>query len=112
MIGKLTRVLLAACMCVGLGGSGTLPSGAYASQKQKGEVSSMTPQQLAQQVRRKNWSILDTPGAVGPGSAAELLPLLQDHDQEVRELAVQCLHLAGGPTGKKAYLRHRTIRAR
>ena len=76
----------------------------------------MSVQQVTAYVQRKDWSILDFPGAIGPDASPALAVLLDDRDAGVRELALTCLNAAGGPaarTGMFKALRDRqdTVRA-
>jgi len=76
----------------------------------------MTAAEIVENVKRKNWDILDQPGTVGPDAGPALLPLLDNPDSQVRQLAVACLNAAGGPAAAKGLLkelqdRTETVRA-
>jgi hypothetical protein len=61
------------------------------------EGTRMAPNEVVDNVKRKNWDLLEQPGVIGPDAGAALLPLLNDPDAQVRELTVHCLEMAGGP---------------
>ncbi|MBE0617303.1 MAG: HEAT repeat domain-containing protein [Proteobacteria bacterium] len=54
----------------------------------------------SERVAEKDWDLLDEP--VAASAAPELLLLLQDHDREVRHLALHVLARIGGEPAKKA----------
>lgn len=56
----------------------------------------MSPPEVVAHVKKNDWKVIDTPGQVGPDAGPALLPLLDDPDPKVRELAVYCLDAAGG----------------
>lgn len=61
------------------------------------EGTRMAPNEVVDNVKRKNWDIVEQRGLVGPDAGPALLPLLNDPDVQVRELTVHCLEMAGGP---------------
>jgi len=69
---------------------------AQGAPQQKGNKSNMSPQQVVEQVRKKDRSVLES-GRIGADSSPALVQLLKDRDPDVRELAVRTLDLAGGP---------------
>jgi HEAT repeat protein len=61
----------------------------------------MSPQDVVAHVKQKDWKLIDIPGQVGADAGPALLPLLNDPDLKVRELAVYCLDASGGkPAGQ------------
>jgi HEAT repeat protein len=64
----------------------------------------MVPGQIVEEVKRKNWDLVEEPGRVGPDAVPALLPLLNDADPQVRELTVHCLAMAGGPEATRGLL--------
>ena len=56
----------------------------------------MSPQQVVEQVRKKERAVLES-GRIGADAGPGLVELLKDKDADVRELAVRCLDVAGGP---------------
>src|SRR5580692_5798765 len=77
---------------------------------------SMSPAQIVDNVKHKNWKMVAQPGNVGPDAGPALLPLLDDPDSQVRQLAVTCLNDAGGPAARQGLLkelqdRTETVRA-
>ena len=71
--------------------------------QQKGKERNMSPQQVVEQVRRKQKAILES-GGIGADSGPALVGLLKDKDPGVRDLAVRCLDLAGGPAAPEGLL--------
>jgi len=65
----------------------------------------MTPSQVAEHVKQKDWNIVERPGIVGADAGPELVPLLNDPDPQVRQLAVTCLDQAGGASAKEGLLK-------
>ena len=65
----------------------------------------MPPQEVVAHVKRKDWKVIDIPGQVGPDAGAALLPLLDDPDLKVRELAVYCLDQSGGKAAGQGLLK-------
>ena len=65
----------------------------------------MTPSQVVEHVKQKDWNIAEQPGNVGADAGPALLPLLDERDPQVRQLAVTCLNTAGGPSAKQGLLR-------
>lgn len=62
----------------------------------------MTPSKLVERVKAKDWELVEEDaGRIGPEAAPELVGLLDDEDEEVRELAVHCLNAAGGDEARK-----------
>jgi len=64
----------------------------------------MSPAQIVDYVRHKNWGVVAKPGIVGPDAGPALLQLLTDKDSQVRQLAVACLNAAGGPAASQGLL--------
>jgi hypothetical protein len=64
----------------------------------------MTPSQVIQHVKQKDWDIAEQPGTVGADAGPALLSLLDDPDSQVRQLALTCLDRAGGPSAKQGLL--------
>ncbi len=73
--------------------------------RQERERGRMSPAQVVDYVKHKNWSVVAKPGTVGPDAGPALLPLLDDRDSQVRELAVTCLNAAGGPAAREGLLK-------
>lgn len=65
----------------------------------------MTPSQVVERVKQKDWGVLARPGIVGPDSGPALLPLLKDPDALVRALAVDCLNAAGGAAARQGLIK-------
>ncbi|HXB72165.1 MAG TPA: HEAT repeat domain-containing protein [Candidatus Acidoferrales bacterium] len=65
----------------------------------------MTPSQVVEHVKQKDWNIAEQPGTVGVDAGPALLPLLNDQDSQVRQLAVTCLNAAGGPSARQGLLK-------
>lgn len=86
--------LIAACCCQGQPNS---------AEERKGAT--MTVDQVVESVHRLAWPQLTRPGAVPSAAGPALLPLLNDRDPQVRELAVYCLDAAGGPSASQGLLR-------
>ena len=76
-----------------------------AAQTPKAREIRMNPAQVADRVKHQDWDILGVPGLFGPEAAPALLPLLNDPNAQVRELAVKCLDQAGGPDAKRGLLK-------
>ena len=71
----------------------------------KPKGATMTPEQVVQSVKRQAWPELSRPGAVPAAAGPALLPLLDDPNPQVRELAVFCLEAAGGPAASKGLMK-------
>jgi hypothetical protein len=69
------------------------------------EGSRMAPNEVVENVKRKNWDLVEQPGLVGPDAVPVLLPLLNDPDTQVRELTVHCLDMAGGPAAVQGLMK-------
>jgi HEAT repeat protein len=69
------------------------------------EGKKMAPSDVVTNVKRKNWDIVEQPGTVGPDAVPALLPLLSDPDNQIRELTVQCLAMAGGPAAVEGLMK-------
>lgn len=65
----------------------------------------MSPAQVVDYVKHKNWGVVAKPGIVGQDAGPALLPLLDDKDSQVRQLAVTCLDAAGGPAARQGLLK-------
>ncbi len=65
----------------------------------------MSPQQVADLVKRNDWRVLDAPQVLTPQAGEALLPLVGDPNPQVRELAVNALSLTGGPAAKQGFYR-------
>jgi len=65
----------------------------------------MPPQEVVAHVKQKDWKVIDIPGQVGPDAGDALLPLLNDPDLKVRELAVYCLDASGGKAAGQGMLK-------
>jgi len=65
----------------------------------------MSPAQVVDSVKHKNWGVVAKPGTVGPDAGPALLPLLDDKDSQVRQLAITCLNAAGGPAARQGLLK-------
>jgi len=65
----------------------------------------MSPAEVVDYVKQKNWGAVTKPGTVGPESGPALLQLLNDKDSQVRQLAVVCLNAAGGPAAREGLLK-------
>ncbi|HEY3065956.1 MAG TPA: HEAT repeat domain-containing protein [Methylomirabilota bacterium] len=63
----------------------------------------MTSQEVAGRVKQKDWRVLDA--APGPDAGSAMLPLLDDPDPEVRELALHVLNVVGGPVARQGFLK-------
>jgi HEAT repeat protein len=70
----------------------------------------MTPAQVVDAVKQKQWSAFAQLGNVGPDAGPALLPLLDDNDSQVRQLAVTVLNQAGGPAAREGLLKELTDR--
>jgi HEAT repeat protein len=86
------------------------------SPAQQKEGNRMSPAQVVDNVKHKNWGMVEQPGNVGPDAGPALLPLLDDPDSQVRQLTVTCLNEAGGPAARQGLLkelkdRTETVRA-
>lgn len=64
----------------------------------------MTPDEIAENIQRRNWDLVAQPGQVGADAVPVLLPLLEDRDSQVRELTIAALDLAGGPAAAQGLL--------
>src|SRR4051812_17821462 len=64
----------------------------------------MTPAEVVEHVKRKDWDMVEEPGLIGPDAVPALVPLLNDPDTQIRELTVHCLGQAGGADAAKALL--------
>lgn len=64
----------------------------------------MTPEQVVDRVLRKDWTVVEQPGNIGPNAAGPLQALLREADTEVRELAVSALGQAGGADGRRGLI--------
>jgi HEAT repeats len=82
-------------------GTLAVAAGRAAPQQPGGE---MTPSQVAEHVKQKDWNIAERPGIVGADAGPELERLLNDPDPQVRQLAVTCLNQAGGASAKEGLL--------
>jgi len=69
------------------------------------ERTKMSPSQVVESVKRRNWDIVEEPGHIGQDAVPALLPLLNDPDSQVRELTVVCLDSAGGPAANQGLLK-------
>jgi hypothetical protein len=69
------------------------------------EGAKMSPSQVVEGVKHKQWRLAERPGLVGVDAVPALLPLLSDPDRQVRELTVHCLDMAGGPAAAQGLLR-------
>jgi len=76
-----------------------------APDQRRTEGKKMPPSEVVENVKRKNWDIVEQPGTVGPDAVPALLPLLNDPDTQVRELTVQCLAMAGGPAAVQGLMK-------
>jgi HEAT repeat protein len=65
----------------------------------------MTPGQVADAVKRKNFDLMLKPEVIGSDAGPALLPLLDNPDPQVRELAVNSLNYAGGPAARQGFLK-------
>ena len=65
----------------------------------------MAPNEVVAHVRRKDWKVIDTPGQICADAGPALLPLLDDRDLKVRELAVYGLDAAGGKAASQGLLK-------
>jgi HEAT repeat protein len=65
----------------------------------------MDPSQIVELVKQKKRVPLQQPGAVRADAAPALMPLLNDPDPQVRELAVLCLDRAGGAAAAQGLLK-------
>jgi HEAT repeats len=65
----------------------------------------MTPSQIVERVKQKDWGVLEQPGIVGADAGPALLPLLGDSDPQVRALAVACLNAAGGAAARQGLIK-------
>ncbi|MDX2150492.1 MAG: HEAT repeat domain-containing protein [Bryobacteraceae bacterium] len=70
-----------------------------------GKVSKMSPQQVADLVKRNDWRVLDAPQILTPQAGEAILPLVSDPNPNVRELAVNALSLTGGTAAKQGFYR-------
>jgi hypothetical protein len=82
---------------------------ASSSQKERVPVETtkggkMSGGEVAERVKRKDWTVLDQKGTVGRDAGPALLPLVNDKDPQVRELAVTCLHESGGSSARQGLL--------
>jgi hypothetical protein len=67
--------------------------------------SRMAPDEVVAHVKKKDWKVIDVPGQIGPEAGPSLLPLLDDQDLKVRELAVYGLDAAGGKAASQGLLK-------
>ncbi len=65
----------------------------------------MKPSDVAEHVKQKDWNLLMHAGLIGPDSGPTLIPLLENPDSQVRELAVACLAAAGGVPARHGLLK-------
>lgn len=65
----------------------------------------MSPQQIVEQIKLKNWELVSEPGQVGPDAGTSILALLNEPDSEVRELALHALNQVGGKVARQGFLR-------
>ena len=70
-----------------------------------GKDAKMSPQEVADRVRKADWTVIDVPEQVGPDAGPPVARLLENPDSQVRELAVKTLHLAGGAPARDGLLR-------
>ncbi len=101
-MGRVCRIALCCFAAVA-----TAASGCYAQAQTAGPAKTarkarrMAPQQVADHVKKKDWSVVDNPGVIGSEAGPALLPLLNDPDPQVRELAVYSLNAAGGNAARE-----------
>lgn len=65
----------------------------------------MTPSQVVERVKQKDWGLVEQPGIVRPDAGNALLPLLDDRDPQVRALTVACLNVAGGAAARQGLIK-------
>ena len=65
----------------------------------------MSPQEVADRVKKADWTVIDAPDQVGSDAGPPVARLLDDANPQVRELAVKTLHLAGGPAAHDGLLK-------
>ncbi len=65
----------------------------------------MSPQQIVEQIKLKNWELVSEPGQVGPEAGTAILALLNEPDSEVRELALHALNQVGDKIARQGFLR-------
>ena len=65
----------------------------------------MTPTDLDRLIKTRNWSAVQLSGQSGPSIVPALEPYLQNSDEVIRLLAVDCIGAAGGPQAPRLLIR-------
>jgi len=73
--------------------------------EQFGKGHKMTVEKIVERVRQTDRSVLQSPEQIPTKAGEPLLELLNEHDADVRELALLCLHYAGGLPARQGIIK-------
>lgn len=65
----------------------------------------MSAQQVVEHILQKDWDMVETPDAISEEAGPQIIPLLDNDDAQVRELAIYSLNAAGGQAAKDGMLK-------